>query len=59
MKDQPGRDPSAVAVPRNEPPATSIDSRTLIPNGNTLVIEHGGQRYMLRITRENKLILTK
>jgi len=28
--------------------------------GNTVVeIEHAGQRYLLRVTRENKLILTK
>ena len=28
--------------------------------GNSaLEIEHAGQRYLLRITRENKLILTK
>jgi hemin uptake protein HemP len=38
---------------------TSIDSRQLFANGNTLLIEHFGQRYTLRITRENKLILTK
>lgn len=39
---------------------TSIDSRQLLPPGqSTLVIEHGDQRYQLRVTRENKLILTK
>ena len=28
--------------------------------GRTMVeIEHGGQRYMLRVTRQDKLILTK
>jgi hemin uptake protein HemP len=25
----------------------------------TVEIEHAGQRYLLRVTRENKLILTK
>lgn len=31
-----------------------------ILKGNTVVeIEHAGQRYLLRVTRENKLILTK
>lgn len=39
---------------------TSIDSRQLLPPGQTsLYIDHGGQRYQLRVTRENKLILTK
>lgn len=40
--------------------ATSIDSRQLLPPGQTtLYIDHGDQRYLLRVTRENKLILTK
>jgi hemin uptake protein HemP len=40
----------------NAPP---IDSRLLFGDLKTVQIEHGGQRYTLRITRENKLILTK
>ena len=36
-----------------------IDSRTLLRGTTALEIEHAGQRYVLRITRENKLILTK
>ena len=37
-----------------------LDSRHLFaPGQNTVVIEHGGQHYQLRLTRENKLILTK
>jgi len=36
-----------------------IDSRELFRAGNTVQIAHAGQRYQLRLTRENKLILTK
>ena len=36
-----------------------IDSRQLLQGSATLEIDHAGQRYQLRITRENKLILTK
>jgi len=52
-----------------KPPAPSVlpdstNSRRLLSTelfkGNTVVeIEHASQRYLLRITRENKLILTK
>ncbi len=38
---------------------TVVDSRKLFRNGTTLCIDHAGQRYILRVTRENKLILTK
>jgi len=50
------------------PPAPPADNSTARPRveseeilrGNTTVeIEHAGQRYLLRVTRENKLILTK
>lgn len=36
-----------------------IDSRQLLGGRNLIEIEHAGQRYQLRVTRENKLILTK
>lgn len=36
-----------------------ISSARLFSQGNTLRVEHGGQVYQLRVTRENKLILTK
>lgn len=42
------------------PALPCIDSRQLLqPGQTTLYIDHGGQRYLLRVTRENKLILTK
>lgn len=40
-------------------PLAVVDSRDLLKGANTVVIEHAGQRYILRVTRENKLILTK
>lgn len=40
-----------------EPPV--IRSAQLFRDGNAVRIEHAGQHYLLRITRENKLILTK
>ncbi len=36
-----------------------IDSRTLFCFSRVVTIDHGGERYMLRLTRANKLILTK
>ncbi len=36
-----------------------LSSQELFRNGNTVRIEHAGQTYWLRLTRGNKLILTK
>lgn len=47
------------------PPAVSesirprVDSADILRGANAVEIEHAGQRYVLRVTRENKLILTK
>jgi hemin uptake protein HemP len=45
------------AEPR--PAAPPISSEQLLHGATTLAIDHAGQRYLLRVTRENKLILTK
>lgn len=51
--------------PPAAPPAESttdrprIESQQLLRGAQTIEIEHAGQRYLLRVTRENKLILTK
>jgi len=51
--------------PHPEPPPAAaepvprIDSSQLLRGGRTVEIDHAGQRYTLRLTRENKLILTK
>ena len=36
-----------------------IQSRDLLQGNNLILIEHAGDRYYLRMTRNNKLILTK
>ncbi len=36
-----------------------IESEQILRGNTTVEIEHAGQRYLLRVTRENKLILTK
>lgn len=36
-----------------------VDSKTLFGAHNVVKIEHEGNVYVLRITKENKLILTK
>lgn len=36
-----------------------VDSELLLQGCATIEIDHGGQLYLLRVTRENKLILTK
>lgn len=37
----------------------SFDTNHLFQGYNTIELNHQGQRYLLRQTRENKLILTK
>lgn len=36
-----------------------VDSDRLLSGGRELVIDHAGQEYHLRLTRNDKLILTK
>jgi len=36
-----------------------IPSHNLLQGASSVEIEHAGQCYLLRVTRENKLILTK
>jgi hemin uptake protein HemP len=50
--------------PTSEPTAAKqtrprIDSASLFQGSSTVEIIHAGQSYLLRLTRENKLILTK
>lgn len=40
-------------------PVRSIDSQTLFDGSKELLIAHKGDAYRLRITRQDKLILTK
>ena len=44
-------------TPQTEPPL--VQSRDLLRGNNLIRIEHAGDHYYLRMTRNNKLILTK
>ena len=46
-------------APYPVPTDKEISSRTLLGSEGRVVIEHGGQRYLLRQTHSGKLILTK
>ncbi len=50
------RNDPAQAVPDLVP---RIDSRRLLAGARELLISHAGQEYRLRLTRNDKLILTK
>lgn len=41
------------------PPAPRLRSDELFRNSHELIIEHQGQEYRLRLTRNDKLILNK
>ena len=67
MLDQPTA-PFAPTASTNRPEPTRasasaaaqrVDSHRLLGGGRELVIEHAGQEYRLRLTRNDKLILTK
>lgn len=52
--------PIPPAAPPGSQALSSLDTRQLFQNGQRQVeIIHGEVRYSLRLTRENKLILTK
>ncbi len=40
-------------------PAEVVRATDLLRNRQVLVIEHAGERYLLRLTKNGKLILTK
>ncbi len=46
-------------VPASRAPPRQCSSRELLGNGDRLLIEHAGETYVLRLTRQGKLILTK
>ncbi len=41
------------------PPLPRVDSQQLFEGQRELIIQHQGEEYRLRITRHDKLILTK
>lgn len=46
-------------TPGPKPAQRRISSRSLFSGAHELVIEHQGEHYRLRVTRNGKLILTK
>lgn len=44
---------------KTSPTGKTLTSRELLGNAREAVIEHGGEEYRLRITSNQKLILTK
>jgi len=56
------RDHGAAAMsggPDSPPIVPLYESQALLGSGREIVIRHGGECYRLRVTRQNKLILTK
>ncbi|ELV2836614.1 MULTISPECIES: hemin uptake protein HemP [Enterobacter] len=56
-------DNTAATPPKTDtasaPVERRIDSKTLLGDEGRVIIEHDGQRYLLRQTHAGKLILTK
>lgn len=56
-------DNTAATPPKTDtasaPAERRIDSKTLLGDEGRVIIEHNGQRYLLRQTHAGKLILTK
>lgn len=58
LENKPGSGPEAAVADEKTTPIV-ISSETLFRQGRELIILHDGQEYRLRLTRLNKLILTK
>ena len=50
---------SSLEQKNNKPHMNKINALDLIGSSNTAIISLGSQEYILRLTRHNKLILTK
>lgn len=59
MNTPPPAKPPSPAPESGSASPSRIDSGEILRGASTVEIEHAGQRYLLRVTRENKLILTK
>lgn len=46
-------------IPPTENPTKLVSSDEILGGGNEIQIEHKGMIYRLRVTRQDKLILTK
>ena len=59
MSETPKPTPSGDRSGASRPDAPVIDIRDLLAGGREAIIVHGGERYRLRVTAKDKLILTK
>ncbi|SHF02295.1 hemin uptake protein HemP [Devosia limi] len=59
MSDEPEVEPVRTKDVQSFDSEKSTTSTELLGGGNALVIMHERTRYVLRLTRQNKLILTK
>lgn len=62
MEPMPQTPESSLLLPAARPPSPGLPmvrSRDLLQGHNLILIEHAGDCYYLRMTRNNKLILTK
>lgn len=60
MSQSPPADPAAADAPGPAPHETPVmDVRALLGGGREIVLLHLGERYRLRITARDRLILTK
>jgi len=57
--EAPARPAGTLDVPRDVCGARSVSSELLLQGARELVIRHQGGQYHLRLTRNDKLILTK
>ena len=55
---EPTGQPAPAAVRQARQPA-ALDSASLLAGGSEVMIRHGVETYRLRVTRQNRLILTK
>lgn len=56
--DAPAGQPVPAAAEQARRPA-ALDSAALLAGGSEVMIRHGAETYRLRVTRQNRLILTK
>ncbi|QOG07176.1 hemin uptake protein HemP [Aureimonas sp. OT7] len=57
--DPKGQDGGRTALRRLADAPRELDSRTLFTDTREIIIQHEDERYRLRLTSNNKLILTK
>ena len=57
--NMPPKPPAPTPIADSNTHRPCFDSKDLLCGGSAVEIDHAGQRYLLRVTRENKLILTK